>query len=31
MIFIAECGNYIIRRRFNKDGVFEMEEPLTDA
>ena len=31
MIFIAECGNYIIRRQFNKDGVFEMYEKATEG
>ena len=31
MIFIAECGNYILRRRFNKDGVFEMDEKATEG
>ena len=31
MIFIGECGNYIIRRQFNKDGVFEMDEKATEG
>ena len=30
MIFIGECGNRIIRRQFNKDGVFEMDEEVTE-
>ena len=26
IIFMGECGNYIKRRKFDKNGVFEMDE-----
>jgi len=30
MIFIGECGNKIMRRQFNKDGVFEMDHKVEE-
>lgn len=31
IIFIGECGNYIKRRQFNKDGVSNMSEDAEES